>query len=248
MFEQELRRHPDRSKVAYVLLRIQNRFRWGFESGISLKSAKKNKPSAYQHPNVIDACIFGARSGIGKSCWAVYFPPDETLHVSSFGVIPKKGQPGKWRFIVDLSSRWGHSVNDGIDPQTFSLQYIKMDDVLRMVAGLGKGALLAKFDVENAYRNVPVHPDNRAKLGMKWRKQLYVDLMLLFDLRSAPFIFDYIAEVVEWILTTNYSITDLLHYLDDFLTASPPNSQICASNLSKSKNVCARLGLPLLPL
>ena len=98
------------------------------------------------------------------------------------------------------------------------------------------------------YRNVPVHPDNRAKLDMKWRKQLYVDLMLLFGLRSAPFIFDSIAEVVEWILTTNYSITDLLHYLDDFLTASPPNSQICASNLSKSKNVCARLGLPLLPL
>ena len=45
--------------------------------------------------------------------------------------------------------------------------------------------------------------------------------MLLFGLRSAPFIFDSIAEVVEWILTTNYSITDLLHYLDDFLTAGP---------------------------
>ena len=48
-----------------------------------------------------------------------------------------------------------------------------MYDVLRMVAGLGKGALLAKFDVENAYCNVPGHPDDRAKLGMKWRKQLY---------------------------------------------------------------------------
>ena len=247
MFEQELRRHPDRSKVAYVLLRIQNRFRWGFESGISLKSAKKNKPSAYQHPNEIDAYL-AREVALGRVAGPFTPPPpDEALHVSSFGVIPKKGQPGKWRFIVDLSSRWGHSVNDGIDPQTLSLQYIKMDDVLCMVAGLGKGALLAKFDVENAYRNVPVHPDDRAKLGMKWRKQLYVDLMLPFGLRSAPFIFDSIAEVVEWILTTNYSITDLLHYLDDFLTAGPPKSQICARNLSKSMNVCARLGLPLHP-
>ena len=110
-----------------------------------------------------------------------------------------------------------------------------MDDVLRMVAGLGKGALLAKFDVENAYRNVPVHPDDRAKLGMKWRKQLYLDLMLLFGLRSAPFIFDSIAEVVEWILTTNYSITNLLHYLDDFLTAGPPNSR---KQSVKIKEIC----------
>ena len=150
------------------------------------------------------------------SCWAVYSPPpDEALHVSSFGVIPKKDQPGKWRLIIDLSSPWGHSVNDGIDPEKFSLQYIKMTMYCVWLRVWGKGALLAKFDVENAYRNVPVHPDDRAKLGMKWRKQLYVDLMLPFGLRSAPFIFDSIAEVVEWILTTNYSITDLLHYLDE---------------------------------
>ena len=34
-------------------------------------------------------------------------PPLPNLEVSSFGVIPKKGQPGKWRLIVDLSSPLG---------------------------------------------------------------------------------------------------------------------------------------------
>ena len=44
------------------------------------------------------------------------------LHISSFGVIPKKGQPGPG----------GSSVNDGIDPEQFSLQYIHVDDIIRM--------------------------------------------------------------------------------------------------------------------
>ena len=43
------------------------------------------------------------------------------LQISSFGVIPKRGQPGKWRLIVDLSSPEGSSINDGIDPQEFTL-------------------------------------------------------------------------------------------------------------------------------
>ena len=75
-----------------------------------------------------------------------------------------------------------------------------MDQIIRLVSGLGKGALMAKFDVESAYRNVPVHPSDRYLLGMKWRNQYYVDLALPFGLRSAPFIFNAIADMVEWIL------------------------------------------------
>ena len=84
------------------------------------------------------------------------FPPLPNLHISSFGVIPKRGQPGKWRLIVDLSSPGGCSVNDGIDPQDFTLQYIRLDEVIRMVSRYGPGALMAKFDVEAAYRNIAI--------------------------------------------------------------------------------------------
>lgn len=56
------------------------------------------------------------------------YPPVQNLHMSSFGVIPKKGQPGKWHLIVDLSSPHGHSVNDAIDQDSWHLQY--MDDII----------------------------------------------------------------------------------------------------------------------
>ena len=116
-----------------------------------------------------------------------------------------------------------------------------------MVAQHGPGALMAKFDVEAAYRNIAVHPDDRSLLGMKWRGQFFIDLTLPFGLRSVPFIFNSVADMVEWILVNRHQVPDLLHYLDDFITAGPPQSPRCAANLNTAITVCKRLGLPLHP-
>ena len=149
--------------------------------------------------------------------------------------------------MVDLSSPKGLSVNDGIDPEEFSMHYIRLDEIIRMIAAHGIGALMAKFDVESAYRNVPVHPEDRYLLGLKWRGQYYVDLALPFGLRSAPYIFNSLANMVQWILVHNYKISDLVHYLDDFILVAPPGSQVCHHNLATALTVCQQLGLPLHP-
>ena len=136
-------------------------------------------------------------------------------------------------------------MNDSIDPQDFSLQYIKVDQVIRVVSCYGPGVLMAELDVESAYRNIPVHPDDRFLLGMRWRGQFYIDFSLPLGLHSAPFIFNSVADMVEWILLHKHSISDLLHYLDDFITARPPQSSQCSYNLNTVISVCHRLGLPL---
>ncbi|CAH3148302.1 unnamed protein product [Porites lobata] len=51
--------------------------------------------------------------------------------------------------------------------------------------------------------------------------------------------------MVEWILLHKHRLSDLLHYLDDFSTAGPPQSFQCAYNLNTAISVCHRLGLPL---
>ena len=123
--------------------------------------------------------------------------PLPNLHVSSFGVIPKKGQPAKWHLIVNLSFPQGSSINDGIDPDEFSMHYIKLDQIISMVFKHGPGALIVKFDVKAAYRNIAVHPNDRYLLGMKWHGQFFVDLALPFGLRSAPYIFNSVAGRVD---------------------------------------------------
>ena len=54
--------------------------------------------------------------------------------------------------------------------------------IVHLVSRLGKGALMAKFEVESTYCNVPVHPSDCYLLGVKWRNQYYVDLALPFGL------------------------------------------------------------------
>ena len=183
--------------------RLWSGFRLGFQGQRGLKLAKKNKPSAFQHPKVIDNYLANEVS-LGHVAGPFPSPLLPGLHVSSFGVIPKRGQPGKWQLIVDLSSPGGGSVNEGIDPDRFSLQYIRVDDIIRMVSRYGPGTLMARFDVEAAYHNIAVHPADRFLLGMKWRGHYYVDLTLPFGLHSAPYIFNSVASLVEWIPLHNW--------------------------------------------
>ena len=245
-FARNLSNHLNQPQVAFVLDGLRNGFRLGFHHSRKLKSATTNKPSAKQHPDVIDRYLANEVS-LGRVAGPFSSPPLPNLHISSFDVIPTKGQPGKWRLIVNLSSPGGWSVNDGIDPDEFALQYITVDQIIRMVSKYGQGALMAKFDVETAYRNIAVHPGDRYLLGLKWRDHYYVDLALPFDLRSAPFIFSSVADMVEWILCHAHNVSDLMHYLDDFITAGPPDSSQCEDNMAKSLAACRVLGLPLHP-
>ena len=98
---------------------------------------------------------------------------------------------------MDLLHREGVSVNDGIPSELCSLKYPSVDDAVWMIKALGKGTALATFDIKNAYRMVPVHPADRRLLGMSWRGQVYMDIVLLFGLRPAPKIFTVVADALH---------------------------------------------------
>ena len=69
-------------------------------------------------------------------------------------------------------------MNDGINSNLCSLHYTSIEDVATVAAQLGRVALLAKIDIESAYRLISVHPEDRWLHGMKWEGRLCVDPML----------------------------------------------------------------------
>ena len=168
------------------------------------------------------------------------------IHVNRFGVIPKANQPGKWRLIVDLSHPTDFSVNDGIPQPLCSLRYVTVDSVVHIIRQCGKGALLAKLDLESAYRNVPVHPSDRWLLGMKWKGALYVDAALPLGLRSAPKIFNAVADALLWIMGFQ-GVPLGIHYLDDFLLVGKPGLGDCAHSLQTALATCQTLGVLVAP-
>lgn len=167
------------------------------------------------------------------------------VHVSPFGVIPKS-DPGKWRLILDLSSPRGHSVNEGIARELCSLSYVSVDDIATRVLNLGRGALVAKFDLKAAYKHIPVHPEDRWLWGMEWNGGLYLDAVLSFGLRTAPTIFNAVAEALAFVIRMK-GVEGMDHYLDDFTLVGKPRSQQCQRNLQLALATCEEAGFQVAP-
>ena len=198
-WEQALHRHPDRPFCDYIVRGIREGFHVGFDGTLcSPVGTPSNMRSAEQNPAPVEAYL--ATELAAGRITEVDQQYASGIIISRFGVIPKRGQPNQWHLILDLSHPPGHSINDGVQPTLSSLHYVSVDDAVQRTLQLGQGALLAKVDIEHAYQNVPIHPDDRPLLGMQWNSRLFVDKTLPFGLRSAPKIFTALADALQWIV------------------------------------------------
>ena len=239
-WETVLAGHPDREFAEFVVRGIREGFRIGFDYICRLgEKIPKNMRSASENRDPIDRYV-RAEAQERRLIRLVGAAP---VRVSRVGVIPKPHQPGKWRLITDLSFPKGQSVNDGIGAEVCSVSYATVDQAVRCIKTLGRGALLAKFDIANAYRAVPVHPSDRLLLGLSWRGDTFVDGALPFGLRSAPKL---VADALLWAIGRR-NVVHAMHYLDDFLIVGPPNSSECSRALQESLRLCDRLGFPIAP-
>jgi hypothetical protein len=83
---------------------------------------------------------------------------------------------------------------------------------------------MAKTDLKSAFRLIPIHPDDWNLLGVNWNSRYYVDMYLLFGLRSAPYMFNQLSDALEWVLHHNYDLHNVIHILDDFFIVEPPKA------------------------
>ena len=237
--------HPDPIFANYVLTGITSGFRIGFGYGNhSLHPTGKNLRSAYDHPEVVDSYL---QNEVSLNRVAELTPATlPWLQVNSFGVIPKPHKPGKWRLIVDLSAPEGHSINDFIPKEKCSISYISVDLIANTILHLGQGAMLAKADVQEAFRTIPVNPADRLLLAMEWKGAIFFDKVLPFGLRSAPIIFTAVADALEWIVRRQ-GVPYIFHYVDDFILVGKPHSSDCANYLATMLRTCTSLGVPIAP-
>eukprot|EP00112_Aurelia_sp_Birch-Aquarium-sp1_P013521 Seg2871.1 transcript_id=Seg2871.1/GoldUCD/mRNA.D3Y31 product="Polyprotein P3" protein_id=Seg2871.1/GoldUCD/D3Y31 len=228
--------------AAWVLHGLESGFDIGCSDGFP-SPARRNCRSAYLKPEIIDDYLeeelsFGSIAGLFKSS------PIKNLQINRFGVIPKS-TPGKWRLITDLSYPMGHSVNSLIPDELAEVQYKGIPDSIKKIMFVGRGALMAKFDIKRAYRLLPVSSNSRKFLGMLWRGHYYIDLAIPFGLRSAPRIFTRFADILEHIFVHAGQVRYIQHYLDDFFIIGRPDSDECQVALTKCMALSAELGVPL---
>ena len=91
---------------------------------------------------------------------------------------------------------------------------------------------------------MPTNPCDYTLLGLRWRNSTYIDRALPFGLRSAPKIFNAVADFIAWVLVSR-GIRYLLHYLDDFLFLVAPNSSQGSDTLTTALETLNLLGIPV---
>lgn len=121
--------------------------------------------------------------------------------------------------IFDMSSPHSYhsaSLNETIPLAPFSLHYASVNNAIQLFKLAGQGAWLAKADITDAFKTMPLHPSDWPLFGVRWDSKFYFAVRLTFGCRSNPHIFNTLSEALCWILLNVCKLPFVLHLLDDF--------------------------------
>lgn len=125
--------------------------------------------------------------------------PFENFHLSPVGLVLKK-KPNSYRIIHHLSFPFGSSLNDCIDKDLSSVSYSTFDQAVYLVHQFGPSALIAKANVEAAFRLFPINPDGFSSLGFQFDGIFFVDKCLPIGFSLSCFYFEAFASFLEWVV------------------------------------------------
>lgn len=197
------------SIASYLIKGFAEGFRLEFEGEmVSLRA--NNLLSAFNNPEVVTSKLHKELEA-DRLAGPFTTPPFEIFRVSPLGVVPKK-VPGEFRMIHHLSFPKGSSVNDGILPENSSVHYSTIQEAIRYVTSVGRNCYLAKTDIKNAFRIIPVHPDKYPILGICWDDLYYYDKCMPMGCSSSCKIFETFSTAIEWVARHKCSILTFYIY------------------------------------
>jgi hypothetical protein len=222
----------------------------GFISGFRIHSSTSprssvpsNHPSAFQRPSIVFSKLTKElQSGrISGPYLSIPFP---NLICSPLGLVPKKTS-NEFRLIHNLSFPRGESVYDGIPSDFSRVSYEDLDHCIHIIQSIGRGALIAKADLESAFRILPIHPLDYRFLGFTWNNLFYFDKCLPMGLSASCQHFEAFSSSLQFILTHHFKVPHTSHIVDDFIFFGPPGSNLCSISLRKFFILAEDLNIPI---
>ena len=96
------------------------------------------------------------------------------------------------------------------------VQYENIDVVIDFRKTFGCGALIAKTDIEDAFRVIIIHPLDYNHLGFQWRNKFFYDCVLPMGASSSCKIFNKFSSALKRIMLNRFEASGMSHILDDF--------------------------------
>lgn len=202
-----------------------------------------NHKSARDNPSFLSAYVHKELAA-GRILGPFESPPFSNFVSSPLGLVPKK-DPGEFRVIHDLSYPKGRSVNDAIPQDLTSVVYEDFDTVVSILAKLPMGALMAKVDIQHAFRILPIHPEDIHLFGFTWEDKFYVDKCLPMGCSISCALFELFSATIQDVLLSHFSFKYTSHILDDFMFFSPPKSPLAQQQLDTFLDFARYAGIPI---
>ena len=207
----------------------------GFTLGLSLhcdgphySRTSGNHRSALQAASIVDRKLLHELS-LGRIAGPFMDPPFNDFQSSPIGLVPKHDH-GKFRLIHDLSFPRGDSINFYTSKQFTCVQYETLDQVVSLVQECGQGCFIAKADIKDAFRLIPIKPQDYHLLGMTWHGKFYHDKVFPMGSAISCQTFDRFSRAVQWILQQHFVVDTVTHLLGDFIFVSAHRS-VCRNYL-----------------
>ena len=138
-----------------------------------------------------------------------------------------------------------YTTLDYIPRSCTTVQYGSVHDAVRLLADYSQ-PFLAKTDIANAFRIIPIRPSESIFLGFRWQGAAYIDMALPMGCASSSQIFQLFSDALVWIAQNKFGAGPMVSVLDDFLFIGSSHSE-CQRSLDGFRRMCSALHVPLRP-
>ena len=204
----------------------------------------KNAKSAFEHGSLLtDTIVHWVKSEMVAGPFD--FPPLENFRVNSLMAVKQKN---KVRPILNLSAPKYTSFNDAVNENCIhKLEMSSASLFANALRKAGRWALMAKYDICDAYKQVALVAAQWAAFGFKWLGKYFYDITTVFGSKSAPANFALIPDTVVNVVCslTNVPKGIVHRQLDDVPVVSPASTSFAQTFAAKYVEVCEMVGLQM---
>lgn len=224
---------------------------FGFPLGLSYNVPLQSRP--YNHPTATqykaDIHHYLTTETRHSAIWGPFpTPPLPDFHTSPMLTRDKPGSNHR-RVIVDLSWPENFSVNTSLNStihcaSSCSLTYPTIDNIVQELVWADQTgrAFMFKVDLERAYRNLRIDPNDYARLGLFWEDVYYLDTSVPFGVKPGAFFCQQVTDAIRYIMHQHGF--SMLNYSDDQIIVCPDWDTACQAYIFLLA-ILRDLGLPV---
>ncbi len=154
--------------------------------------------------------------------------------------------PGKFRLLHNLSYPYDKkSVNFNMPKEEATAQYPKVSDAVNTIQKLGKDCYIAKSDISETFRLIPLNTQEYHIMRFTWEAKYYYGKCLPMGCSSSCRLFSVFTDAIVLILRNKYGVENVEKIVDDFFFLAKTREE-CHRCLNSFLELCSDdAGIPV---